>query len=60
MDIDLAGFSAAQQRALFDLLILAMYADGHLSSFEDGQLQAIWPPWDSPTSLTGNANLMRP
>ena len=41
MDIDLAGFSAAQQRALFDLLILAMYADGHLSSFEDGQLQAI-------------------
>ena len=32
MDIDLNGFSAAQQRALFDLLILAMYADGHLSS----------------------------
>ena len=27
MDIDLTGFSRAQQHALFDLLILAMYAD---------------------------------
>lgn len=41
MDIDLAGFSAAQQRALFDLLILAMYADGHLTIFEDEQLQKL-------------------
>jgi hypothetical protein len=35
MDIDLTGFSALQQRALFNLLILAMYADGHLTTFED-------------------------
>lgn len=41
MDIDLSGFSAAQQQALFDLLILAMYADGHLTSFEDDQLQKL-------------------
>jgi hypothetical protein len=41
MDIDLTGFSTAQQQALFDLLILAMYADGHLSSAEDDQLQQL-------------------
>jgi len=41
MDIDLSGFSASQQRALFDLLILAMYADGHLTSIEDEHLQKL-------------------
>jgi len=41
MDIDLTGFSVQQQRALFDLLILAMYADGHLTTFEDDQLQKL-------------------
>ncbi len=41
MDIDLTGFSAAQKQALFDLLILAIYADGHLSSAEDEQLQKL-------------------
>jgi len=41
MDIDLTRFSAAQQQALFDLLILAMYADGHLASFEEAQLQKL-------------------
>ena len=41
MDIDLTGFSTAQQRALFDLLILAMYADGHLTTHEDEQLQKL-------------------
>ena len=41
MDIDLTGFSAAQQRALFDLLILAMYADGHLTTVEDEQLEKV-------------------
>lgn len=41
MDIDLTGFSAAQRKALFDLLILAMYADGHLTSIEDEQLQKL-------------------
>jgi 6-phosphogluconolactonase/glucosamine-6-phosphate isomerase/deaminase len=41
MDIDLTDFSAAQEQALFDLLILAMYADGHLTSFEDEQLQKL-------------------
>ena len=41
MDIDLTGFSPIQQQALFDLLILAMYADGHLTSFEDEELQKL-------------------
>jgi len=41
MDIDLTGFSTTQKQALFDLLILAMYADGHLTSFEDEQLQKL-------------------
>ena len=41
MDIDLTDFSAAQRSALFDLLILAMYADGHLTTFEDEQLQKL-------------------
>ena len=41
MDIDLADFSAAQQQALFDLLILAMYADGNLTAFEDELLQKM-------------------
>ncbi|HZL78937.1 MAG TPA: hypothetical protein VFC17_08790 [Candidatus Limnocylindrales bacterium] len=41
MDIALTDFSAAQQRALFDLLILAMYADGHLTTVEDELLQQL-------------------
>ena len=43
MDIDLAGFSTFQQLALFDLLILAMYADGHLTTVEDEHLQKLLP-----------------
>ena len=41
MDTDLTGFSSAQQQALLDMLILAMYADGHLSSAKDEQLQKL-------------------
>ena len=41
MDIDLTDFSATQQRALFDLLVLAMYADGHLTTVEEDQLQKL-------------------
>ena len=41
MEIEVANFSPAQQLALFDLLILAMYADGHLSSVEDERLQKL-------------------
>jgi hypothetical protein len=41
MDIDLTDFSATQQRALFDLLVLAMYADGHLTTVEDQQLEQL-------------------
>lgn len=38
MDTNFTDFSTSQQRALFDLLILAMYADGHLTTVEDVQL----------------------
>src|SRR5258706_13683815 len=41
MHIDLADFSTAEEQALFDLLILGMYADGHLTTFEDEQLQKL-------------------
>ena len=41
MDIGLTGFSAAQQRALLELLVLAMYADGHLTTIEDEQLHKL-------------------
>ena len=39
--MDLIGFSKTQQQALFDLLILAMYADGHLTNAEDEELQEL-------------------
>lgn len=41
MNVNLSDFSATQKKALFDLLILAMYADGHLSSVEDLRLQQL-------------------
>jgi hypothetical protein len=41
MDIVLTDFSPAQISALFDLLILAMYADGHLTTAADKQLQPL-------------------
>jgi nicotinamide mononucleotide adenylyltransferase len=41
MEIGLTGFTATQQRALLELLVLAMYADGHLTTIEDEQLQKL-------------------
>jgi nicotinamide mononucleotide adenylyltransferase len=41
MEINLTDFSADQYQALFDLLVLAMYADGHLTTVEDEQLQKL-------------------
>lgn len=41
MDIDITGFTVSQQQALFELLILAMYADGHLTTVEDEHLQKL-------------------
>lgn len=41
MDIDLTNFTKPQQQALFDLLILSMYADGHLTKVEDEILQTL-------------------
>ncbi len=41
MGIDLTEFSATQRQALFDLLVLSMYADRHLSQIEDERLQKL-------------------
>ena len=41
MEIDLTSFSIAQREAFLDLIILAMYADGHLSSVEEDHLQKL-------------------
>ena len=41
MDIDLTGYTTSQQQALFELLVLAMYADGHLSTVEDDHLHKL-------------------
>ena len=41
MDVDLKGFTPAQQQALFELLLLAVYADGHPATLEDEQLQKL-------------------
>ena len=38
MDVDLTSFTPPQQHALFDLLVLVMYADGRLTTAEDEQL----------------------
>lgn len=38
MDVDLTSFTPPQQQALFDLLVLVMYADGRLTTAEDEQL----------------------
>jgi len=41
MDPDLNGFSPEQQLALLDLLILTMYADGHLTQIEDARVEKL-------------------
>ena len=41
MQFDLTGYSAAQQQALLELLVLAMYVDGHLSMWEEAWLQEL-------------------
>ena len=41
MEIDLTRFSLAQRKAFLDLIILAMYADGHLSLVEEEHLQKL-------------------
>jgi len=40
-DIDACGFTEAQRQALLDLLLLGMYADGHLASAEDAALHQL-------------------
>jgi hypothetical protein len=39
MNID--HFSETQKQALLDLVILAMYADGHLAKLEDGRVHLL-------------------
>jgi uncharacterized tellurite resistance protein B-like protein len=37
--MNIAGLSAQERQAFLDLLVLAMYADGHLASAEDERIQ---------------------
>ncbi|HXT12250.1 MAG TPA: tellurite resistance TerB family protein [Candidatus Angelobacter sp.] len=39
--MDISRFTDPQRQALLDLLILAMYADGHLDLGEDARLQRL-------------------
>lgn len=39
--MNVSAFSAKQQTALLDLLVLGMYADGHLARSEDDQIQKL-------------------
>jgi uncharacterized tellurite resistance protein B-like protein len=39
--MNIADFTQPQRQALLDLLVLAMYADGHLASAEDARLQRL-------------------
>jgi hypothetical protein len=41
MDTKLTDFTEPQRKALLDLLILAMYADGHLASVEDARVDRL-------------------
>ena len=41
VNIDVTDFSASQRQALFDLLILALYQDGHQTTVEDPLLQQL-------------------
>jgi NAD(P)H-hydrate repair Nnr-like enzyme with NAD(P)H-hydrate dehydratase domain len=41
MDTEVAGFSPSQQLALLDLLVLAVYADGHLATAEDEPVKKL-------------------
>jgi hypothetical protein len=42
MNIEVIDFSASQRQALFDLLILALYQDGHQTTVEDPLLQQLF------------------
>jgi len=39
--MNLKGFSTTQQQALLDLVMLAMYSDGHLAIAEDARVQRL-------------------
>ncbi len=39
--MNITDFTEAEREALLDLLVLAMYADGHLASVEDKQVRRL-------------------
>jgi uncharacterized tellurite resistance protein B-like protein len=41
MDTNFSEFTVAQRQALLDLLVLTMYADGHLASNEDALIERL-------------------
>jgi hypothetical protein len=47
--MNLTGFSTQQKAALLDLLVLGMYADGHLASAKDGRLRELLDAMEFPS-----------
>ncbi len=41
MKTNLPDFTEVQRQAFLDLLLLAIYADGHLTSFEDARVERL-------------------
>jgi uncharacterized tellurite resistance protein B-like protein len=39
--MNISDFTGAQRQALLDLLVLAMYTDGHLATVEDARVQQL-------------------
>jgi hypothetical protein len=39
--MNITGFSEPEKSALLDLLVLGMYADGHLAAVEDARIQRL-------------------
>jgi len=60
MEIDLTRFSLAQRKAFLDLIILAMYADGHLSLVEEEHLQKLLVAMGFLDEIDGAVTRIRP
>jgi hypothetical protein len=39
--MNITGFAESEKQALLDLLVLGMYADGHIAAVEDARLQRL-------------------
>jgi hypothetical protein len=47
--MNIAGFTQEQKQALFDLLVVGMYADHNLTSAEDDRIQKVLDAFELPS-----------